>query len=177
VGQQVVATRQLPSKRFVCDRHWRSRLGIPTKEPAAQPPAPIAPAQPVERRETPRGNSIVKKIADVTHATLRGEKKKMLDQNTIDGIKRDAAAGMNLSRIAEKHSISIPTAKKYAGDAAPAPTRKPRAIKKTGRAQGRRSSADYLLLLDRFKGERAALKEQLEHMDLVIAALEKLVKG
>lgn len=39
------------------------------------------------------------------------------EQFTIDAMRKDAASGMNLNKIAEKHAVGWITAKKYAGDA------------------------------------------------------------
>jgi hypothetical protein len=38
-----------------------------------------------------------------------------ISQETIEAIRKDAAAGLSLNQIAEKHSVSWPTAKKFAG--------------------------------------------------------------
>src|SRR5271155_2282073 len=45
------------------------------------------------------------------------ERNRMLDPDTIEAIERDAAAGLSLTEIQKKHSVSWPTAKRYAGNA------------------------------------------------------------
>jgi hypothetical protein len=92
--QQEIPAVTMVGKTPVCREHWRSRMGIPKK--VGEQPAAIALPEGREEEE-------VKQMG-------RGPG---TSQETIDAIRKDAAAGLSLNQIAEKHSVSWPTAKKF----------------------------------------------------------------
>jgi hypothetical protein len=91
------AHRIMPSGAAVCEEHWRSRMGLPqrTSEAVAIVKSWQAP------KSSPPGET---------------EMAKKPEQDTIDGIRKDAAAGMNTNQISEKHSVTWATAKKYSAE-------------------------------------------------------------
>lgn len=153
LGQQVVATRQLPSKRFVCDQHWRSRMGM---QGGLSPQTTQTPKEPAAAREP--------------QAAAKAGTKNMIDTATIEGIKRDAAANMPLQEIADKHQVSYPTAKKYAASAAV--SGKPKVARH--RPARPEDEFDYSEMLVQARMKRKSLEDQLDRLIDFIKALEKL---
>lgn len=73
----------------VCDRHMRSRLGMPQIEPEVEVKTEVK-----------------------TEATTMGKMGKRIDEETRREILKDAAAGMGTNAIAVKHGVGWATAKK-----------------------------------------------------------------
>ena len=147
-GRDVAATRRLPSKRYVCDEHWRQRLGIPKlAEKTRDSPSVADPAQPAVPRKA-EGMAI--------------------DAHTAEQIKKDAAAGVPIARIVEKHNVSFPTAKKYAGSAAPS-----RTSRKKISSSAPKSILDYSQILESARTDRKRLEADMDRLDDLIKALEQ----
>lgn len=94
------AHRIMPSGAGVCEEHYRSRMGLPQR--------------------TSEATAFVKFLAPVKLLTPKSEPQgetpmaKKPDQETIDAMQKDAAAGLSTNQIAEKNHVGWSTARKYA---------------------------------------------------------------
>lgn len=168
LDKEVVATRKLASGRHICDEHWRSRLGIPpirANGPVMPAPPPTALAQP--------------QAATTAEPEKKREAPKMgrrgLDAATVAEIRKDAAAGMGIGKIAEKHEVSWATARNYAKGAAPK-NPAPANPKTAATPTGKRFSGMVNALVEA-RAELARLDGERERLADLIKALERFVEG